>query len=1503
MAKLNITPKLTLVFILFAVILLLGLSVPVYSRSRAALLDATLAEFQSTSLEKQSALEAWIEERLHGINDIANQPHLQEHVATFMDAPEDSLERSAGYDDLVTELAHWAGEEHRFLNLSLIDAQSGQIIASTDPNEEGKYRESQPYFINGKQGPNVQNPFYDLSLRRPIMTAAAPVFSPEGELIAVLAGPLNMDDVNEIIQRRTSQHQTDDVYLVNHTKLLVTQPRLIPDPAVLQRGLHTEAVTLCLDHNSGVIEADDYRGVPTISVYRWLPERELCLITEIDQDEAFAPARALGKTMTVIGGLILFIGSIAAIIISNSVAKPILKLVQSVEQIGQGNLDQRIEISSKDEIGLLGREFNHMAAAVAEKETQLLAWGNELELRVDERTVKLKESEERYRILSETSPDMIFVIGRDDHIQYVNNRAAGQFGKTPDQVIGKPRSQLFPASIADSQGPGLQQVLKSGQPLTSESPITFPGGKLWLDTQLVPLRDETGEVSAVMGVSRDITERKQTEETQAEQHAFLRQVLDISPNPLFVRDEKGYYTMVNRAMAEFSGTTVDDLIGTKDKNINLSPDLMNKFIEEDRTVLDTAQGEFILNEEMISPKGEKCWVQVHKQPLISSNGKADQVLVALVDVTERILAEEAQAKQHAFLRQVLDIIPNPIFVRDREGNITMANKSIADFYGTTVDELIGTQDVNQNLDSEQVDHHRAEDHAVMDSLQGVFILDEKIITPDGETYYWQIHKQPLISSSGTADQVLVALVDVTQRKLAEEAQAVQHAFLRQVLDIVPNQLFVRNRKGFITLANRAMAEFYDTTVDKLEGTQDVNHRWSIEQVNKFRAEDCAVMDSCQEVFTLNEEIISPRGEKCWVQVHKKPLIDSNGKADQVLIALIDVTERRLSEKRIREEKALSDSIINSLPGIFYLFDAQGKFLSWNKNFEEVSGYSTEEMLERHPSDFFVGEDQQSVAQTIQEVFVEGESRVEAQFVSKSGESTPYYLTGVRVELNEQPYVSGSGIETTAIKQAEEALQAAKDYAENLIETANAMVVALDDEGRVQTFNKAAERISGYKKSDMVDRNWFEVMTPRDRYPEVWDEFERLMEGGMPKFFENPILTKAGLERHISWSNSEVIEKGKVVGVISFGQDITERKLAEEELLLKDIVFDSSIAANSIAGNDGVITHVNPAFLQLWGYETTGDAIGNPVSSFFVNEEDAIPVITALNETGSWSGEFLAKKTSGATFISQGFATVVQNKQGEQIGYQSGNLDMTDQKEAEKQLNKANDDLARSNAELERFAYVASHDLQEPLRMVTSYLQLLERRYKDKLDGDALEFINYAVDGSSRMKTLINDLLAFSRVGTHGLDFSQTDCETVMKNVLNNLQIVIEETKTRITHDPLPQVTADAGQIQQLLQNLVANAIKFHGENSPLIHVGVKQNEKYWVFSVKDNGIGIDPQYFERIFVIFQRLHNNEEYSGTGIGLAVGKRIVERHGGRIWIESKSGNGSTFFFTLPKTGAQQ
>jgi len=287
---------------------------------------------------------------------------------------------------------------------------------------------------------------------------------------------------------------------------------------------------------------------------------------------------------------------------------------------------------------------------------------------------------------------------------------------------------------------------------------------------------------------------------------------------------------------------------------------------------------------------------------------------------------------------------------------------------------------------------------------------------------------------------------------------------------------------------------------------------------------------------------------------------------------------------------------------------------------------------------------------------------------------------------------------------------------------------------------------------------------------------------------------------------------------------------------------------------------------------------------------------AVEARSSFSLDHRITRPDGEERILQARGQMIGGVAGKPLRMLGTSQDVTEQREAEEALALRAEELARSNAELEQFAYVASHDLQEPLRMIASYTQLLSRRYKGKLDADADEFIQYVVDGAKRMQMLINDLLEYSRVGTRGKELAPASAEAAIRCAIENLRGSMAEADAAVMHDPLPTVLGDEGQLVQLFQNLIGNAIKFRGEAKPVVRVEAALRGGEWEFSVADNGIGIEPAYFERIFVIFQRLHGRSEYPGTGIGLAICKKIVERHRGRMWVESAPGQGTKFRFTL-------
>jgi PAS domain S-box-containing protein len=363
----------------------------------------------------------------------------------------------------------------------------------------------------------------------------------------------------------------------------------------------------------------------------------------------------------------------------------------------------------------------------------------------------------------------------------------------------------------------------------------------------------------------------------------------------------------------------------------------------------------------------------------------------------------------------------------------------------------------------------------------------------------------------------------------------------------------------------------------------------------------------------------------------------------------------------------------------------------------------------------------------------------------------------------------------------------------------------------------------------------------------------------------------------------------------------EDALGESEGLLRAIV-ETAVDGIITIDENGLIRSFNLAATRLFGYmpdEVIGRNVNILMPEPYHEEHDGYLrnyLGTGIKKIIGIGREVVGRRKDGTQFpVDLAVSETILGARRIFIGVVR---DITERKRVNSDLARQAEELARSNVELERFAYVASHDLQEPMRTVSSFATLLERRCGDQLNGEAAEYLKYITDGVVRMQTLIQDLLAYSRVSSQGAAFAPADCNEIVEKVRGNLKALIDVKHAQVVSDHLPLVIADATQLGQLFQNLLGNALKFHGLRFPRIRIGVQEESAFWHFSVSDNGIGIAAEYFDRIFIIFQRLHTIEEYGGTGIGLAICKKIVERHGGRIWVESVVGEGSTFHFTISK-----
>jgi PAS domain S-box-containing protein len=489
---------------------------------------------------------------------------------------------------------------------------------------------------------------------------------------------------------------------------------------------------------------------------------------------------------------------------------------------------------------------------------------------------------------------------------------------------------------------------------------------------------------------------------------------------------------------------------------------------------------------------------------------------------------------------------------------------------------------------------------------------------------------------------------------------------------------------------------------------------------------------------------------------------------------------------------------------------------------------------------------------------------------------------------------------SAGRELTRALWDSQEKYRTLLDGQNYAIVMMDTQGNVLSWNAGAERIEGYTAEEIIGQNFSCLFTASDIKRGRPQEILGLTAASGRHEEEAQRVRKDGTRFLASLTFTALRDPaGNLWGFSESSYDLSNS--TESEAKYRGLL-EAAPDAMVIADEQGLIVLVNAQTESLFGYHRD-ELVGQPVEMLVPQSFRAAHPQQRQGYTANphkriidRGGELRGLRRDGSEFPAEIGLSPLETAEG--ILVTAAIRDISLRKKSEEQLMKTMDELKRSNDDLQQFAYVASHDLQEPLRMVASYTQLIASRYQGKLDADADEFIAFAIDGCNRMQVLIQDLLAYSRAGTDGKALSEVSSEETLLAALANLGLTLEKSGAIVTHDLLPTIMTDETQLRQVLQNLIGNAIKYRGAEAPQVHVSAKNDAKKWIFSVRDNGLGIDPKNFERIFILFQRLHGRNEFEGTGIGLAICKKILERLGGRIWVESQLGRGSTFFFALPE-----
>jgi PAS domain S-box-containing protein len=749
---------------------------------------------------------------------------------------------------------------------------------------------------------------------------------------------------------------------------------------------------------------------------------------------------------------------------------------------------------------------------------------------------------------------------------------------------------------------------------------------------------------------------------------------------------------------------------------------------------------------------------------------------------------------------------------------------------------------------------------------------------------------------------------VKSAKTTNDTPALEAAF--ELLDQLPVPMFYKARDGRYLGVNKAWEELFGLKRETFVGKQvaDLYPR------NPDIAELHAIKD--RELW-----------ERPGSQSYEIPIVTPDGRRRDTIYykatfpgglvgAILDVTARKHAEAALRDSEERWRATVDSASEGMLIYNRSLAIVSANRAAERILGLTQAELIGKPGFTSMlpcIGEDGAPLASEARPTRITirtGTPQTGCVIGIKRADGAVTWLSVNTAFLRRADAADYYGLvstvsDITAQHDAERRLKESEQRFRRTFELAGSGMAHIGMDRRFTRVNRRLCEILGYSEEELLQLTGRQISHPED-LDIINEQRPRLYKGEIDRIeLEKRYLRKDGSVVWVHFTMTvERDAKGAPLYEIAVYEDITQKLETQLRLRESEARFRQTfeLAASGIGHvRDGRFVRVNRSLCEIFGY-AEGELLGRHVKELSHPEDrdvsDAPRERIRRGEAESARFEKRYLRADGAVIWCEVAVALVRDVYGVPQ-YEVAIFDeVTDRKKAEARLREAHEELKRSNAELEQFAYVASHDLQEPLRMVASYAQLLGRRYEAKLDGDAREFMAYIIDGASRMKQLIEDLLAYSRVGTKGAEFKRANAEDALKRALFNLRVAIQEAGAVVTNDPLPTLSVDEVQLGQLLQNLMSNALKFRSDSVPRIHVGITESAKEYAFEVRDNGIGIEPQYYERIFMVFQRLHNKGEYPGTGIGLAICKKVVERHGGRIWVESRPGAGSSFYFTLPK-----
>jgi PAS domain S-box-containing protein len=725
-----------------------------------------------------------------------------------------------------------------------------------------------------------------------------------------------------------------------------------------------------------------------------------------------------------------------------------------------------------------------------------------------------------------------------------------------------------------------------------------------------------------------------------------------------------------------------------------------------------------------------------------------------------------------------------------------------------------------------------------------------------------------------------------------------HGTLHEMYGPLPVALYTTDADGRITYFNAAAAKLVGRTPELGSDKWCVTSRMFLADGTPLPHDECPMAtilkggDAPVGIECIAER---PDGTRFWFTPYPTVLRDTGGRITGGVNILIDITARKNAEI---EANAHFKAIVEATPECVKIVARDGTLLFMNaQGIGMVDAPSAEAVTGKNVYDLIAPEHREKFREMNERVCTGQKASLEFDIVGLQG--TRRHMETCAVPLR---HVDGNIVQLALTRDVTQ-----RPDAERALLLLGAIVDSSDDaiisknlDGTITSWNKSAERLFGYTAEEIVGKS-ITTIIPSERLEEEPKIIARLKEGKRVDHFETQRLRKDGTLIELSLTISPVKDgSGRVIGASKIARDISAIRKAERSSVLLNAIVDSSDDAIVSKNLDGTITSWNKSAERLFGYSAE-EIVGKSITTIIPPErlEEEPKIIARLKQGQRVDHIETQRLRKDGTLIDLSLTiSPVKDSSGKVIGASKIARDISERKRAEIHQRRIETELRRANRDLEQFAFSASHDLQEPLRSVKIYSELLTIDYGGSLTGEAQEYLLHLRNGASRMEMLVRDLLSYTQVAQYDKPSGLASSADACSAAIANLSAVIDETEANVTAEPLPAVPVHPAHLQQLFQNLIGNAIKYRSPHrSPIVHVSADRRDGQWLFSVTDNGIGIEHEFKENIFGLFKRLHTSDEYSGTGLGLAICQRIVDRYDGRIWVESEPGRGSTFRFTLP------